>query len=148
MASLPRGVYPRQWQFADAWHYPAPSAAAVRRYPAIGEAWQRHREAIATTMCALLRPTYIGRLLHLDHPARRHAGDPSFGLFAGTFIAAGSDIGHYCGKLMTESEIDDERELRAQGRYAIDFDLQDFAGLPQLCALVPCLRCRRRRRRA
>ena len=27
---------------------------------------------------------------------------------------------------MSEAEIDDEGELRAQGRYAIDFDLKDF----------------------
>ena len=48
------------------------------------------------------------------------------GLFAAGFIAAGSDISYYCGKLMSEAEIDDEAELRCQGRYAIDFDLKDF----------------------
>jgi hypothetical protein len=69
---------------------------------------------------------YIGRLLHPLHPARRHEGDHSFGLFAAGFITEGSDIGYYCGKIMSEAEIDDEGELRAQGRYAIDFDLKDF----------------------
>jgi hypothetical protein len=69
---------------------------------------------------------YIGRLLHPLHPARRHEGHHSFGLFAAGFIASGSDIGYYCGKLMSEAEMDDEGELRSQGRYAIDFDLKDF----------------------
>lgn len=120
------GSFAREWQFVSCWEHPAPSELTLERYPAIAAAWCCHAKEISRALTTLLRPVYIGRLLHPLHPARRHEGQHSFGLFAAGFIAAGSDIGYYCGKLMTEAEMDDEGELRSQGRYAIDFDLKDF----------------------
>ena len=120
------GGFAREWQFVSSWEHPAPSELTLQRYPAIAAAWCSHAKEISRALTTLLRPVYIGRLLHPLHPARRHEGQHSFGLFAAGFIAAGSDIGYYCGKLMTEAEMDDEGELRSQGRYAIDFDLKDF----------------------
>jgi len=109
-----------QWQFTDAWHYPPPSDAVIAQFPSVAKAWNDHGSTVSRSMCAVTRPVYIGRLQSLSQPVR-----PAYGLFAGCFIAAGSDIGHYCGKLMTCADVAHEGALREHGRYALDLDLAD-----------------------
>ena len=123
LAQVP-GAPSRHWNFVSALAHPPPSDATLARCetplrfapppvpigpasdtsvwvcgtdPAIARAWSLHAEEIARAMSTLLRPVYIGRLLNESHPARRHEGQHSFGLFAAGFIAAGSDIGYYVG---------------------------------------------------
>jgi hypothetical protein len=118
------GLRGGDWAFIDAWAFPAPSVGVVSQYIGLKQVWEAHKDEIARAMSNLLRPVHIGKLLHPHHPALSHGvgASSSVGLFAGCEISAGSDIGYFCGHLISEEEMDTEGILRAHGRYAIEFD--------------------------